>query len=156
MHITTTRIPASPGTPPAQPRAVRTAPLATRTAALLLAASALTAGLGVGVAGSALAVSTMSTRPPAVHPAGTTEQRYAEAVQAFQAQRYSVAYGRFAALADDGHASAALMALALVRYAPVFGAEWSATPAQIQDWTALATQDIRVAGALIARHDRGE
>ena len=157
MYITTTRIPASPGAPPAQPRAVvRTPALATRVAALMLAGSALTAGLGVGLAGSALAVSTMSTRPPAVHPAGATEQRYAEAVQAFQAQRYSVAYGRFAALADGGHAPAALMALALVRYAPVFGAEWSATPAQIQDWTALATQDIRVAGALIARHDRGE
>jgi hypothetical protein len=101
-------------------------------------------------------LSTTSARPLAGHPAGTPEQRYAEAVQAFQAQRYSAAYGRFAALADDGHAPAALMALALVRYAPVFGAEWSATPAQMEDWSALAMQDMRVAGALIARHDRGE
>ena len=156
MHITTTQGPASPGSPSTRARAVRRPALATRTAALLLASSALTAGLGAGVAGSALAVSTPSARPAAVHPSGTMAQRYAEAVQAFQAQRYSAAYGRFAALADVGHAPSALMALALVRYAPVFGAEWSATPAQMQDWTALATQDIRVAGALIARHDRGE
>ena len=94
-------------------------------------------------------------RTAAPHPA-RLEQRYAEAVQAFQAQRYSAAYGRFAALADEGHAPAALMALALVRYAPMFGAEWSATPAQMEDWSALAMQDMRVAGALIARHDRGE
>ena len=130
--------------------------LSTRTAALLLAASTLSAGIGIGAAGSALALTPSSVRPAVAHPAGTFEQRYADAVAAFQAQRYSVAYGRFAGLADDGHAQSALMALALVRYAPMFGADWSASPAQIQDWTALAMQDVRLAGALIARHDRGE
>ena len=137
-------------------RTLRRPALSTRTAALLLAASALSFGVGLGAAGSALALSPSSARPVAAHPAGTLEQRHADAVQAFQAQRYSVAYGRFAALADEGHAPAALMALALVRYAPIFGAEWSATPAQIQDWSALAPQDVRIAGARIARHDRGE
>ena len=136
--------------------AIQRPALSTRTAALLLATSALSFGIGIGAAGGAFAVTPTSARPVAAHPAGTLDQRYAEAAQAFQAQRYSVAYGRFAALADDGHAPAALMALALVRYAPMFGAEWSATPAQIQDWSALALQDMRVAGALIARHDRGE
>ena len=121
----------------------------TRLAALLLA-STLTVGLGVGVASTAIAIAP-TARTAAPHPA-RLEQRYAEAVQAFQAQRYSAAYGRFAALADEGHAPAALMALALVRYAPMFGAEWSATPAQMEDWSALAMQDMRVAGALIARH----
>ena len=130
--------------------------LSTRTAALLLAASTLAAGIGLGAAGSALALTPTSARPAVAHPAGTFEQRHADAVAAFQAQRYSAAYGRFAGLADEGHAPSALMALALVRYAPVFGAEWSASPAQMQDWTVLAMQDMRVAGALIARHDRGE
>ena len=105
--------------------------LSTRTAALLLAVSTLSAGIGLGAAGSALALSPTATRPAVAHPAGTLEQRHADAVAAFQAQRYSVAYGRFAGLADDGHAPSALMALALVRYAPVFGAEWSASPEQL-------------------------
>ena len=135
---------------------IRRPALSTRAAALLLAVSTLSFGIGFGAAGAALALSPSSARPVATHPAGTLEQRYADAVQAFQAHRYSVAYGRFATLADEGHAPAALMALALVRYAPIFGAEWSATPAQIQDWSALALQDVRIAGALIARHDRGE
>ena len=124
-----------------------------RQAGAALALSALTTGLGLGMAGTAVAIA------PATHSASlpapaTQAQRYADAVEAFQTQRYSAAYGRFAALADEGHVPSALMALALVRYAPMFGTEWSATPAQLRDWSLMALQDVHMAGVQIASADR--
>jgi hypothetical protein len=133
-------------------RPARIVSWSTRHAAALLAVSALTTGLGLGVAGTAVALAPAALSP-SMPTHATQAQRYADAVQAFQAQRYSVAYGTFATLADEGHAPSALMALALVRYSPVFGTEWSVTPAQLRDWSALALQDVRMAGPLIARLD---
>jgi hypothetical protein len=84
-------------------------------------------------------------------------RRQAQAVQAFQALQYADAYGRFAALADEGDAPSALLALAMVRHGPaLFRSEWSATHGQLQRWSALALQDLREHGPLIAAHDRGE
>ena len=51
-------------------------------------------------------------------PGAEYTQRYDDAVHALGTQRYSAAYGRFAALADEGHAPSALMALAMVTYRP--------------------------------------
>jgi hypothetical protein len=79
------------------------------------------------------------------------------AVQAFRAQRYATAYGRFAQLADAGDAPSALIALAMVRHGPsLFGSEWSATPGQLRRWSAMAIEDVRDRGFPIAEHDRGE
>jgi len=82
-------------------------------------------------------------------------QRYDDAVHALSTQRYSAAYGRFAALADEGHAPSALMALAMVTFRPsMSGAQWSATPAQLQRWSALVSREADAA-SLLAEHDSG-
>ncbi len=63
---------------------------------------------------------------------------YARAVQSFREQRYSAAYGRFAQLADAGHAPSAQLALVMYRNGPtLFGSNWSATPGQQWRWNAL-------------------
>jgi hypothetical protein len=90
-------------------------------------------------------------------PGADATRRYDAAVHALSAQRYSTAYGRFAALADEGHAPSALMALAIVRYRPsMSGAQWSATPAQLRHWSALVAREVHERGSLIAEYDRGE
>jgi hypothetical protein len=84
-------------------------------------------------------------------------QRYDDAVAALMTQRYVAAYGRFAALADQGHAPAALMALAMVRYRPsVVGAAWSASPGQLRRWGALAADPLQESDTLLAGYDAGE
>ena len=84
-------------------------------------------------------------------------QHHADAVQAFLAQRYAVAYGRFAELADAGHAPSALMALAMVcQGRSMFGSDWSATPGQLQRWSAMAAHEVDERGTRIPDHDRGE
>ena len=82
-------------------------------------------------------------------------QRYDDAVHALSTQRYSAAYGRFAALAEQGHAPSALMALAMVTYRPsMSGApQWSATPAQLQRWSALVAREVHEGASLIAEYD---
>jgi hypothetical protein len=92
-------------------------------------------------------------------PAAGPEQmsRQAQAMQAFQAHQYAVAYGRFAALADDGDAPSALIALAMVRHGKaLFGSEWSVTRDQLRHWGALALHDVHRLNASLAEHDRGE
>lgn len=90
-------------------------------------------------------------------PGADTTRGYDDAVHALTAQRYAAAYGRFAALADEGHAPSALMALAMVTYRPsLSGPQWSATPAQLQRWSALAAREVHELGSLIAEYDRGE
>lgn len=84
-------------------------------------------------------------------------QKYDDAMHALRAQRYSAAYGRFAALADQGHAPSALMALAMVTYRPTLvDREWSATPAQLRRWTDLAMDEVRARSRVIAKNDRSE
>jgi hypothetical protein len=90
-------------------------------------------------------------------PGAEYTQRYDDAVHALSAQRYSAAYGRFAALADEGHAPSALMALAMVTFRPsMSGAQWSATPAQLQRWSALVSREANAHASLFAEHDRAE
>jgi len=88
-------------------------------------------------------------------PGAEHTQRYEDAVHALSRQRYSAAYGRFAALAEEGHAPSALMALAMVTFPPsMSGTRWSATPAQLQRWSALVSREANAAG-LLAEHDSG-
>ena len=90
-------------------------------------------------------------------PATEHTQRYDDAVHALGTQRYSAAYGRFAALADEGHSPSALMALAMVTYRPsMSGAQWLVTPAQLQRWSALVAREVRENDSLIAEYPRGE
>jgi hypothetical protein len=92
-------------------------------------------------------------------PANEVQQalRYDRAAQALRAQDYAGAYGRFADLADEGHAASAQWALAMVSQGPaVFGSEWSATRGQLRRWSALSTREARDRAVLIPDHDRGE
>jgi hypothetical protein len=56
----------------------------------------------------------------------------------------------------QGHAPAALRALAMGRYRPsVAGGEWSATPPQLRRWSSLALHE-GAGGSLITEYDGGE
>lgn len=117
---------------------------------------ALTIGISLVVA-AANAFGADSARADEVHtPDAEYTQRYDDAMQSLMTQRYAAAYGRFAALADEGHAPSALMALAMVRYRPsVAGGEWSATPEQLRRWSALALHE-GASGSLLTEYDRGQ
>jgi hypothetical protein len=72
---------------------------------------------------------------------GTPAQQaaFAAAQQSLQDKRYAEAFGRLAALADQGHVHAAQLALTLYDYGPaLLGQSWSATPSQQRHWFALA------------------
>jgi hypothetical protein len=72
------------------------------------------------------------------------EASYASAVQSFREQRYSAAYGRFARLADAGHAQSAQLALMMFRNGrALFGSDWDATPEQLERWSALVVNSER-------------
>lgn len=126
-------------------------------AAPMLTALALVVG-GALIAGATAKATSDLSRGRSAPVAGAEQmRRQAQAVQAFQAREYAVAYGRFAALADDGDGASALIALAMVRHGPtLFGSEWSLTQPQLQHWSDLALHDMRDRGAAIAEHDRGE
>ena len=119
---------------------------------------AIAMAIGVAVLAGAAAMAAIAMPSERFFAAGGRQmQRHADAVRAFQARSYAVAYGRFADLANEGHAPSALMALAMVCHGPtLFGSEWSATPGQLQRWTAMAVHDVRERGVAIAEHDRGE
>jgi hypothetical protein len=121
---------------------------------LILLAAVVAAGLLVGAAAKASA----QAHAKDVQVAGAEQmRRQSQAVQAFQTRQYADAYGRFAALADDGDAEAAIMALAMVRNGrTLFGSLWSATPGQLTRWSALALQDLQQQTLAISGHDRGE
>lgn len=81
----------------------------------------------------------------------------AQADEAFRLQRHAEAYGRYAALADEGDAASAGMALMLViNGAALFGAQWSATPGQLERWSALMLRDAAQLRPQLSMHDRGE
>ncbi len=108
------------------------------------------------VAANAFGIATASAQELRT-PGAEYTRRYDDAMHALTAQRYSVAYGRFAALADEGHAPSVLMALAMVTYRPSMAdPEWSATPAQLQRWSALADRAVQESGSLIAEYGHRE
>lgn len=73
--------------------------------------------------------------------ASVTEARFADAMDLYSVGKWSAAYGRFAALADQGHAEAARIALLMLRYgAKMYGHDWGASQPQIDHWITLAVQ----------------
>ncbi|MBI5721373.1 MAG: hypothetical protein HZC37_27190 [Burkholderiales bacterium] len=130
--------------------------------ALAVMAAVLGCGLLAGIlreAAAAWPVSRAQARLEAGSEsvADATARRQDAAFQALRGRRFAEAYGQFAALADEGHGGAALMALALVRHgAELNGNAWSATPGQLRRWSALAAQDLRDRAGQLALHDRGE
>lgn len=90
-------------------------------------------------------------------PDAQTTRGYDYAMRALTTQHYFAAYGRFAALADQGHVPSALMALALVNYRPSLSdPQWSATPAQLQRWNTLTAREEHANSSLVAEFRHGE
>lgn len=84
------------------------------------------------------------------------ELRYDDAVRELMQERYAAAFSRFSKLADAGHRSSALMALALVRYRPTaLGDQWAATPPQLQRWSGLAREDNPRYASAVGLEDSG-
>lgn len=82
------------------------------------------------------------------HPAVAQRAALAQARQAFREGRFPAAYGRFAALADAGHAPSAEITLVMWRHGrALFGSEWSATPVQVRRWTTLVVERARLGPA---------
>ena len=68
---------------------------------------------------------------------------WGHALKNYQQGRWSSAYGRFAHLADMGHPDSARIALFMLRYGPrLYGTPWSASPAQIEDWSMAAAKQV--------------
>jgi hypothetical protein len=62
-------------------------------------------------------------------------------MQLYRQGHWSGAYGRFAALADQGHAEAARIALLMLRHgSKMYGHEWAASQPQIDQWMKLTLQ----------------
>jgi hypothetical protein len=81
---------------------------------------------------------------PAVASARESQDaRFREAMRLHRIGRWSAAYGRFVALADEGHVPAARVALAMLRNSRgAYGTEWSAAPSQVATWErALGARD---------------
>lgn len=88
--------------------------------------------------------SIVAARPTAL-PGATTflaapgspeeSQIYQDALSLYRSGHWSAAYGRFIALADRGHANAAVLALEMFRdRTERYGTLWDATPEQVRDW----------------------
>lgn len=70
-----------------------------------------------------------------------SEVRFSEALDLYSVGKWSGAYGRFAALADQGHAESARIALLMLRYgSQLYGHGWGASQPQINQWMKLAIQ----------------
>ncbi len=64
---------------------------------------------------------------------------FGEVMNLYRDCRWAAAYGRFAILADAGHAESARVALLMLWHGPrLYGSEWSAPRAQIERWSRLA------------------
>ena len=73
--------------------------------------------------------------------ASRSDARFSEAMDLYSLGRWAAAYGRFAALADQGHAEAARIALLMLRYGSrLYGHDWGASQPQINQWVELAVQ----------------
>jgi hypothetical protein len=72
--------------------------------------------------------------------AAVDDEAFDAALELYHVGHYSSAYGRLAALADEGHAEAARIALLMFRYGPqLYGSAWSASPDQVERWSRLAS-----------------
>jgi predicted alpha/beta-fold hydrolase len=106
--------------------------------AVLLAASITCATASAAPAPKVLANQPLQTLTPA------QVKVQAEALNAFRSQRYSAAFGRFAALADAGHVPSAEIALVMLSYGSnLFGSDWSASAPQQASWHALVINNRR-------------
>jgi hypothetical protein len=68
--------------------------------------------------------------------AAPTDERFASALAAYERNHWNHAYAQLAALADDGHAEAARMALQMWRHGPaLYRTDFAASARQVERWT---------------------
>ena len=91
---------------------------------------------------STMAACVLSTATAATAAdAAKSETVFTEAMAQYKQGKWSGAYGRFAALADKGHAEAARIALIMLRHgSTMYGSDWGASQPQVDRWTKLALQ----------------
>jgi hypothetical protein len=81
--------------------------------------------------------------PAATAASQGQEELLNQASTLYREGRWSGAYGRFAALADQGHLEAARIAMHMLRMGPVlYGTDWGASQPQIDLWSRLASQPL--------------
>jgi hypothetical protein len=71
----------------------------------------------------------------------SSDAAFNDAMEQYREGRSSAAYGRFARLADQGHAEAARIALLMFRHGPkLYGHDWGASQPQLRQWMKLSRQ----------------
>lgn len=97
----------------------------------------------VAVVVVAASVMTLTAVPaPAAGPAMPSE-RFQQGMAAYETSHWQLAFERFAALADDGHAEAARIALQMARFGPaLYSQGFVATPDRRSRWVVVANQGI--------------
>ncbi len=89
-----------------------------------------------------MAAGLFSTAAQAATPdAGKADALFTEAMAQYKKGQWSGAYGRFAALADQGHTESARIALFMLTHgSSMYGSAWGASQPQINQWTKLTYQ----------------
>ena len=73
--------------------------------------------------------------------AANDDWAFNQAVEQYQRSRWSDAYGRFIALANNGDRDAARIALFMLRYGPrLYASHWDASPDEVEEWESLVNQ----------------
>jgi hypothetical protein len=116
--------------------------------------SLLSNHLGMGGAATMQAFgarTTVVSLPRAAACALPQPPAFGEAGAALRDRRFSVAYGGFATLADEGHVESAQAALFMLRYGEAFfGTAWSASEQQQIFWQSLVIDAERRDIAIVA------
>ncbi len=102
-----------------------------------------------GVLFSLMAVGLCSTAAQAANlDAAKADSVFAEAMSQYKRGQWSGAYGRFAALADQGHTEAARIALFMLTHGTaMYGSAWGASQPQINQWTRMTHQKVEAVQA---------
>jgi hypothetical protein len=101
----------------------------------LMAAAALACCAAVPAGPVPAAAAAASPGLKGVSARQAQDARFREAMRLHRAGHWSAAYGRFVALADEGHVPAARVALAMLQNGPrAYGRQWSAAPSQVAAW----------------------
>jgi hypothetical protein len=93
----------------------------------------------VAVVVVAASVMTLTAVPAQADEPAAPSERFHQGMAAYETSHWQIAFERFAALADDGHAEAARIALQMARFGPaLYGQRFEATPDRRSRWVVVA------------------